>query len=346
MKKNKSAKEIKRKGLELGFSKVGITTADDFTEYEAEIRSRPDYDLWVNTKRGAYLGQGSRPRTFYPEAKSIICAVYSFADIKFPEELDRYVGRAYLSRSYIPLEDSSCGIRVHAFCKFLESLGCKIYAGDIDIPNRMACARAGIISYGKNNLAYTDDDGSFIILYTFIVDIELEYDEPTIECKCPSNCHFCIDACPTHAIISPGRLHPQNCLLYNHVLKDYIPTDLREGMGTYIHGCDICQRVCPRNKKILEKASRKDWFLEELKKDFDLEKILLLDDEYYKDVVYPIMYNYIRDINLFKRNAAIALGNTNNPSYIPALEKAAQSQNPFVRDASEWAIKKLGALNT
>ena len=106
------------------------------------------------------------------------------------------------------------------------------------------------------------------------------------------------------------------------------------------------KKPVPRNKKILEKASRKDWFLEELKKDFDLEKVLLMDDGYYKDVVHPIMYNYIRDIDLFKRNAAIALGNTNNPSHIPALEKAVQNQNPLVRDASEWAIKKLGAFTT
>ncbi|MDO5690069.1 MAG: 4Fe-4S double cluster binding domain-containing protein [Tissierellia bacterium] len=341
MKKSKLTRDIKRKGLELGFSKVGITTADDFTEYEREIRSRPDYDLWVNTERGAFLGQGSRPRSFFPEAKSIVCAVYSFADIHFPEELDQHIGRAYLSRSYIPLDDSSCGIRINAFCNFLESVGCNIYKGEIDIPNRMACARAGVISYGKNNFAYTDEDGSFIILYTFIVDRELDYDEPTIECKCPPNCHACIDACPTHAIISPGRLHPQHCLLYNHILKDQIPAELREGMGIYIHGCDICQKVCPRNKKMIERASRKDPFLEELKSEFDLEKTLLMDDAYYQDVIRPIMYNYIRDIDLFRRNAAIALGNTDDPAHIPALENATQSQNPLVKEAAEWAIKKL-----
>lgn len=341
MDKKDLTKKIKMKGLELGFSKVGITNADDFTEYEEEIRSRPDYDLWVNTKRGAYLGQGSRPRSFYPEAKSIVCAVYGFSNILFPDEFSKYVGHAYLSRSYIPLEDSSCGIRVKGFSDYLESMGCSLYKGEIDIPNRMACARAGVISYGKNNFAYTKEDGSFVILYTFVIDTELVYDEPTVECKCPPNCTACIDACPTRAILSPGRLHPQNCMLYNHVLKDYIPNEIREALGTYIHGCDICQKVCPRNKKILERASQKDLFLEELKEDFDLEKVLLMDDKYYHDVVHPIMYNYIRDIDLFRRNAAIALGNTNDPAHIPALEKAMENHNPLVKDAVKWAIDKL-----
>jgi len=343
MEKSKLSREIKLKGLELGFSKVGVTTADDFTEFESEIRSRPDYDLWVNTKR-AFLGQGSRPRSFYPEARSIVCAVYSFAGIKFPEELDRYVGRAYLSRAFRPLEGSSCRLRINEFRKFLESLGCSIYAGDIRIPDRFACARAGVVTYGNNNFAYTEGDGSFIILYTFLVDMELEYDEPTVENNCPPDCHACIDACPTQAIISPTRLHPQNCLLYSHISKEPVPVEIRQRTGTYIHGCDICQKACPRNKKILENASRKDGYLEALKEEFDLEKILLMDDIYYKDIVYPIMYNYIHDIDIFKRNAAIALGNTNDRSHVPALKQAARSQNPFVRDAAEWSIERLTNL--
>ena len=342
MDKKRLTKEIKRKGLELGFSKVGITTADDFTEFEAEIRSRPDYDLWVNTKK-AFLGKGSKPRSFYPEAKSIVCAVYSFADIKYPEELEAYIARVYLSRSYKPHEGSIHRLRFDAFSEFMESSGCNIYhtIGEIRIPDRMACARAGIITFGKNNFAYTDDDGSSIILYTFIVDRELEYDEPTIECKCPPKCRACIDACPTKAILSPGRMHPQDCLIYNHCLDDRIPAKVMQNMGTNIHGCDICQNVCPRNKKILKKAFRKDAFLEEIKKDFDLEKILLMDEEYFKEVLYPIVFIYKLSPDIIKRNAAIALGNTGDPSHIPALEEAAKSQNPLIKDAAEWAIKNL-----
>jgi len=147
-------------------------------------------------------------------------------------------------------------------------------------------------------------------------------------------------ACPTQAIKQEGRLLPMNCVLMNNILG--APnSELHERLGTKIHGCDECQLACPRNKKVLAKASKKDPFLEELKKDFDLEKILLLDEEYYEGVVRPIMYNYIRDMDVFRRNAAIALGNTGNPSHIPVLEKAMESKNPVVVGAAQWAIKKL-----
>ena len=334
------SERIKMKGLELGFSKVGITSADDFTEYEEELLKRPDYDFLSGLKKGA------RPRDFYPEAESIICAAYSYAGIKFPEELDRYIGRAYLSRSYNPLEESAAALRVSGFRRFLESSGCRLYSGDISVPMRAACARAGIVSFGKNNFAYTEEDGSFVILYTFITNKVLEYDEPDTECRCPPGCTKCIDACPSHAIISPGRLHPQNCLLLSHMRKDDISDEMQENTGTYIYGCDICQKACPRNKKILERASGRDPFLEELKKEFDLEKVLAADDVYYNEVIYPVMHSYISDKDIFRRNAAAALGNTNDPSHIPALKLAVQSENPMVSRAALQAVKKLSALSS
>lgn len=79
-----------------------------------------------------------------------------------------------------------------------------------------------------------------------------------------------------------------------------------------------------------------------LEGEFDLEKILLLDDEYYERVVYPIMHNYIRDLDIFRRNAAVALGNTRDPRHVPALEKAREStENPEVLKAIDWALEKI-----
>lgn len=334
--------KIKRKALELGFSKVGVTTADDFTGYIEEICSREDYEPWQNGPRG-FLAKGAQPKSYYPEGKSIICAVYGFGGYRFPEELTPYIGRAYLSRAYVPEEHSLCGIRVKELRRFIEELGIFIYDGKFAFPARMACARAGLITYGKNNFAYTVEDGSFVILYTFLVDTELVYDEPTISRPCPPDCRLCIEACPTHAIVAPGRLHPQSCVLYNNIRKDQVPEEIREMLGTRIHGCDACQTVCPRNRKVLENARRKDRFLETIKEEFDLERVLLLDSEYYENVLYPIMYNYIRDLNLFRRNAAIALGNTGDVRHVKALKTALDTaEDPMVREAVIWALEKIG----
>lgn len=335
---------IKMKGLELGFSKVGITTADDFTDYIEEVSNNPDYMPWLeDDDEGFHVAKGARPNQIYPEGKSIICATYAYGDIAYPENLAKYVGYCYLSRSYSPLKNSSCGIRVETFKNYLVEEGCKVYTGNIAVPARRACARAGIVDFGKNNFAYTDDTGSFIILYTFLVDMELLYDEPTKKSKCPDGCTACVDSCPTKAL-SVGKLIPSRCVLLNNMKPFEIPNDVMEGMGTYIHGCDVCQKACPRNKKILKNQSRRDYFLEEIEKKFDIEKILLMDDEYYNAVIYPIMHNYLKGYDYFRRNAAIAMGNSGNKSYIPTLEKVQYHENNEVREAVQWAIDKLSNI--
>lgn len=345
------AEKIKQKGLELGYTHVGITSADDFPEYEEELLGREDYEIWTEKDRTKYPGRTNlraacRPRSFYPEGKSIICATWGYSQYVYPEELTPYVARAYLCRAYVPQAESAAGIRANEFRRYIKSLGIGIYEGEQEIPDRMACARAGIITYGKNNFAYTKEDGSFNILYTFLVDRELPCDEPTIRRDCPEQCRLCIDACPTHAILAPGRLHPQHCMMNNNQLPmGKLPQERWDMLGVHIHGCDDCQVACPRNRAVLSRANRKDPLLELLKSKFDLEQILLLTDEYYEEVVRPIMYNYIRDLNIFRRNAAIALGNSNDPSHIPALKKALAFDCEGVREAAQWAIEKLEKAN-
>lgn len=163
MDKHELTRMIKRKALELGFSKVGVTTAEDFLDYEKELLSRQDYEMWTGTDRSkyphrAYLRMAAHPQTYYPDGKSIICAVYGFDQYLFPEELTPYVGRAYLSRSYIPQKHSASGLRVAEFNSYIKSLGIDLYEGQYGLPQRMACARAGIITFGKNNFAYTEEN--------------------------------------------------------------------------------------------------------------------------------------------------------------------------------------------
>lgn len=335
---------IKMKGLELGFSKVGICNADDFSDYIDEITDNPDYDPWLDFDLSFHVAQGAKPKSFFPNAKSIICTVYGYGDIVYPENLSKYIGYCYQSRCYSPLKTSSCGIRVETFKNFLMEIGCGLYTGEIAVPARRACARAGIVDFGKNNFAYTENEGSFILLYTFLVDTELEYDTPTTKSKCPPGCTACVNSCPTNAL-SVGKLTPSKCILFSNMNPMEISSDVRENMGTRIHGCDICQKACPRNKKVLDNASRKDYFLEELDKKFDIEKVLLMDEKYYRDFIYPIMHNYITDIDYFRRNAAIAMGNSGNIAYIQSLKKVLNNKNEQVRDAAQWAIDKLEKSN-
>ncbi len=349
MNREQTTLALKAKGLELGFSNVGVTSADDFLDYEKELMERSDYGIWTDPDRSkypgrSYLAAGCRPTQYFPEGKSIICATFGFSRYDYPEVLRRSVARAYLSRSYVPLPYSASGIREAEYIRYLKSMGIGVYEGNNELPQREACARAGIITFGNNNFAYTETDGSFVILYTFLVDARLEYDEPTVENPCPPNCNLCIRACPTQAIVKPKRLNPHRCVIHNNQSTAPIPEALYEGLGTKIHGCDVCQECCPRNREHLRKQREKDPFIEVISQGFELEKVLHMDEGYYDSVIQPIMYNYIAEVNLFRRNAAIAMGNTNDKGHIPALEKALVYDHPDIQKAVHWAIGRLSAI--
>ena len=334
---------IIRKGLELGFSNVGFTVARDYPEYLEEARSRPNYSTFAGAD-DSLLARLSTTKTRNPWAKSVVCATLGFSSIDYPENLVNSVARTYLARAYSPLEGTLHAFKIEALALFLEELGMRVERNQFEMPQRVTCAEAGITTFGNNNFAYTKQDGSFVILVTFLVDRDLEPTTSSIKNGCPEGCSLCQEACPTGAILAPCSLDLDRCILFNNQrFEPGAQESIWSVMGERIHGCDACQTVCPRNHRILKQAMVKDPFLELLSKEFDLEKTLLLDDAYYEEVVHPIMYNYIRDLDIFRRNAAIALGNTGDASHIPALQEARErTDNPHVLKAIDWAIDQLG----
>lgn len=333
---------IKCAGLELGFSHVGIAPVHDFEDYEREVLGRPDYAPFTSTE-ASLLRKIARTKTLNPDAQSVICATLGFSDIAYPSGLAASVARAYLSRTYTPPANAQHGAQIEAFARSLEEMGLVVDRNQFNIPQRLACAEAGVVTLGRNNFAYTPEDGSFNILVTFLTTTALEPDEPTWQCECPDNCGLCIQACPTHAIAAPRRLLMDRCILFNNQrFEPGAQNTIWEEMGLRIHGCDECQLACPRNHAVLQAPQRRDAFLETLAREFDLEKVLELDEEYYEAVVRPIMYNYIKDADIFRRNAAIALGNSGDPAHLPALRRAldATDREP-VRKAIAWAIERL-----
>ncbi|WP_165061593.1 epoxyqueuosine reductase [Adlercreutzia sp. ZJ154] len=335
-------KQIVRKGLELGFSNVGFSALRDYPEYLEEARSRSNYEIFAEAD-DALITRLSKAKTLNPWAKSIVCATLGFSSIDYPEILTRSVARTYLARVYSPQPGTVHAFQIEALASFVEGLGMRIERNQFVVPQRIACAEAGIVTFGNNNFAYTEQDGSFVILVTFLVDRELEPSGSEVRNGCPEGCSLCAKACPTGAIIGPSKLDLDRCILFNN--QRFAPgaqEDIWIDMGERIHGCDVCQVKCPRNHNVLKRATEKDPFLEILAEEFDLERILVLDEVYYEKVVRPIMYNYIKDMDIFRRNAAVALGNTGDPRHLPALREAqACIDNPNVLKAIDWAIARL-----
>lgn len=244
----------------------------------------------------------------------------------------------------MPPEGTVEGERIRLFEEYLASLGVtSLYDHtNMQLVDRAIASRAGIITYGKNNFAYAGEHGSFIVLITIPVDVELECDVHKPMRPCPPDCHRCIDACPTHAMAEDGTLDPRRCVLYSNFMpgaaKDMSVTDL---IGQRVHGCDACQEACPRNAHVLQQPKTKDPYLEWLSGAFSLEKMLFADEDYYEACLQPVMFNYIHDIDIFRQNAAIAMGNSKDASYLPALKRALQEGSEQVKRFAKHAIEQL-----
>ncbi len=343
------SEDIKDFGLDLGYSKVGITTADAFPDYIAELESRHNmYSFFIEGDSEPI--KGADPKSVMPSAKSIVVAVYDAFKESFPEKLVGKIGRIYQARCYRTSHNRINGARRQLMHEFLEKNGCQV-ATRLVVPDRLSAARAGATTYGKNTFAFAEGIGSFIVITSFVVDTELDYDMPTLEVKCPPKCTACIDACPTSALYEPLKMNPRRCIAFNTFgtrdgqpggVTSYIPLEIREKMGTWIHGCDICQEVCPRNQRRLKAKLPRNEFLSKVAHDFELTKLLNLSDEYYARRVQPLMYNYIREKKYFQRNAAIALGNIGDPAFIPDLTYAMEDSEQLVRGYAAWALGKIG----
>lgn len=340
--------DIKEFALDLGYNHVGITSADDFSDHIEEIQSRGAiYDFYVEDPR-QFL-KGAQPKKIMPSARSIISLALDYSQRAFPESLLGKIGRIYQARCYNAPPHRINGARYRLMLDFLEKSRCETGRG-IFVPERRAAARAGVATFGKNNFAYAKKIGSFIVLSSIVVDKELEHDTPTYDIKCPKDCTACMDACPTGAIYEPLRLDPRRCIAFNAwwtqdgrpCVTSYIPPEIRQKMGTRVHGCDVCQEACPRNSEKMKVKFSQDPFLVQLAEEFSLPKMLEMSDQFYERTVRPIMYNYINDKKYFQRNAAIALGNMGDPDHIPALDRAMEDPEELVRGYAAWGLGRIG----
>jgi epoxyqueuosine reductase len=282
-----------------------------------------------------------------PEAKSVIVLILDYFHHDFPEALQKMIGKVYLSKSYNPPPGNIEHSRLQLMKDYLSENGFSANS-DIFVPARLAAALAGVASFGRNNFAYADDIGSYIMIIPIVVDKKLDYDLPTMENKCPPNCRACINACPTKALYEPFRLNPNKCIAFNNwvtqdgrgTVSSFIPYELREPIGCKIYGCDICQDVCPRNQKKLKQPKTVDKYLEKMESELTLSAILNMSDDYYQRLK-PILHNYISDKRYFMRNAALAMGNLKDVRYVDELEKALSNPDVMIREYAVWALEKI-----
>ncbi|MGC1272587.1 MAG: tRNA epoxyqueuosine(34) reductase QueG [Planctomycetaceae bacterium] len=203
---------------------------------------------------------------------------------------------------------------------------------------------AGLGWFGKNTLLINKRSGSFLFLAGLLTDVVLDYDEPHEKHHC-GTCTRCLDACPTAAFPEPGVLDATKCISYLTIeLKGSIPEPLREGIGDWLFGCDVCQDVCPWNRKsppTSESAFQPQPDLDPADAALILRMTPVEFDRRFRHtpLARPGRAGLLR-------NAAIVLGNSGDRAAIPALEAALHDDEPLVREAATWALGRLRTSTT
>jgi epoxyqueuosine reductase len=195
---------------------------------------------------------------------------------------------------------------------------------------------AGLGWVGKNTLLLNRSEGSWFFLAALLTDIELSYDSPHETDHC-GTCRACLDACPTDAFPQPYVLDASRCISYLTIeLRGKVPRELREGMGDWGFGCDICQDVCPWNSRA--PLSRQAEFAQRIDSNpIDLIGLFELDDAAFRARFRQTPLWRPRRRGLL-RNAAIVLGNRPTPAAIPALIRGLNDDEPLVRGSCAWAL--------
>ncbi|MBW3539545.1 MAG: tRNA epoxyqueuosine(34) reductase QueG [Planctomycetes bacterium] len=199
---------------------------------------------------------------------------------------------------------------------------------------------AGLGWFGKNTMLLNKRAGSWLFLAALLTDVELEPDEPHETNHC-GTCTRCLDACPTDAFPEPYVLDARRCISYLTIeLRSPIPAELRAGVGEWLFGCDVCQDVCPWNRKAPRTADPAFGPRAELYPAEAIEFLGLTEQAFQDRYGSTALARPGR--TGMARNAAIVLGNCGDERAVPALVAALDGEDAIVRGAAAWALGRIG----
>ena len=351
-----------------GFDLVGVTSADDFiSDREATLERIRDGHMdglpWYTESR---VMRGTSPSELLPGARSIICLGLSYwldEDTCGPDPRSTgtapgqhpkgRVARYAWVRDYHRVMKRRMRDLVRALERELSSeVAARWYVDDGPMLDRAAANRAGIGWFGKNSNILNPEFGSWVFLGQIITDLDLKPDAP-LKKSCGS-CTRCIDDCPTGAIVAPYVVDNSRCISYLTIEnRGAIPKEMRPLVQDWVFGCDICQDVCPVNRKAQPGRlttentenfgeSKKNSVLSVVNSGFlELIELLEMSEDEFRQRFAGTSIMRAKRIGM-QRNACVALGNAADGSAVPALAKALVNAEPLVRGHAAWALGRIG----
>ena len=245
-----NSEKIKEEAIRLGFSDCGISKTD------LSKSSEQIFTSWLLNNYHAemqYMENNIDKRVdvrkLVENAKSVVSVILSYNANEIYHENDSYkISKYAYGKDYHKvMKDKLFALKDFIDKNITESTG-RAFVDSAPIFDRAYAQKSGLGWIGKNSVLINKTFGSFIFIGELVLDLELDYNE-SINSYC-GTCTKCIDACPTSAIVEPYVVDANKCISYLNIEnKGELPPDLQGQFNNYIFGCDICQDVCPWNKK-------------------------------------------------------------------------------------------------
>ncbi|MGO9970635.1 MAG: tRNA epoxyqueuosine(34) reductase QueG [Bryobacteraceae bacterium] len=344
-----TAAQVRELARECGFELAGVAAAlplPELTWYRDWVARAMAGEMRYLTDRRAAVRDD--PRNLLPEARSIVCVGKLYHT---PRPLSTALSttlndaeRGWISRyawgdDYHPWMRAGLErLRSRMEASAAEAMRSKICVDTAPLLERSYARLAGLGWIGKNTCLIHQGAGSWFFLGELLVSLEISPDAPPPD-RC-GTCRRCIDACPTAAIVPrAGRWEVDSrlCISYLTIeLGGAIPEERREGMGRHVFGCDICQDVCPWNRKAPvtpDTAFAARHFAP------PLEKLAAIGAAEFRQMFRrtPVTRARYRG---FLRNVAVAMGNARLEKFRAPLEKLAAHEDPMVAEHARWALEQ------
>ncbi len=339
------ASQVKKKAKEAGFSLVGIAPA-----------ARPDtlefLHQWLAEGKHGEMEYMQRRQDAYAHPAGVLPDVCSLALVGM-NYFNENVGEAGTGRiaKYAAGKGDYHDLlrkKLKAVSKVLHELvpgsRSRCIVDTAPLLERDFARLAGLGWFGKNTMLINKWSGSFFFLGGILTDVPLPADQPHETSHC-GTCTRCLDACPTEAFNGPHDLDARKCISYLTIeLRGQpVPQALRSGVEDWLFGCDVCQDVCPWNRKSRETNEP------ELVSDFssprDAISFLLMPEEEFRERYRRTPF-WRTGRDGMARNAAIVLGNTKQAGSISALKSGLEDKSELVRGACAWALGQFRNAQT
>ncbi|MDZ7740071.1 MAG: tRNA epoxyqueuosine(34) reductase QueG [Bacteroidales bacterium] len=248
---------LKKKAKELGFDLCGIAQLRSLDDHGKKLKE------WLERGHHAGMSYMNRnvekrldPELLVENARSVIVTGMNYYSRYEPEKDQPVFSRYALGQDYHKVIKD----RLYRLLSFIREshpgAAGRVFVDTAPVLERAWAVEAGLGWIGKNSMLINKKLGSYFFLGLIITDAELDADIPGKSDYC-GNCRKCIDACPTSAIMGDRTIDSNKCISYLSIEhKGDMPSDYREKAGRRVFGCDICQEVCPWNKKAPETKIR------------------------------------------------------------------------------------------